>query len=199
MELDGFIESSRIDEDVYLLFYRTKSTADLIDDSGKRPANSAVQISAAITAYARIHMYQYISRDDCYYTDTDSIVVEKILPDDDISSTELGKFKIEHYIKRGVFLAPKSYMLETDQDKTIIKHKGITKPFATKQWFINQLNDPALTQIVESKNLFHKNWNKLLITHKETKVKMGGISKKARISLQRRTRMGRNSPSSCRG
>lgn len=179
LEMDGFIDSHRIDEDVYLVFYKSNTASDLIEDGGKPPANAAVQISAAITAYARIRMYPYISRDDCYYTDTDSIVVENMLPDEDISSTELGKFKIEHFIKRGVFLAPKSYMLETkDNDKTIFKHKGITKPFATKEWFINQLNDPELTQIVESKNRFHKKWDKLLITHKTTKVKMGGISKK---------------------
>jgi len=37
------------------------------------PRLGAVQIAAAITACARIHMYPYISRDDCHYTDTDSL------------------------------------------------------------------------------------------------------------------------------
>lgn len=39
------------------------------------PMLSAVCLSAAITACARIHMYSYISRSDCYYTDTDSVVL----------------------------------------------------------------------------------------------------------------------------
>lgn len=169
-----------MDEDVYLLFYKRKGRGDLIEGGGKRPANSAVQISAAITAYARIHMSPYISREDCYYTDTDSIVVEKMLPKEDISQTALGKFKIEHFIKKAVFLAPKSYLLQRDKQKSIIKHKGATKPLATEEWFINQLADPELTRIVMHKNKFHKDWEKLLIKHKDTPVKMGGSSGKKR-------------------
>jgi len=41
---------------------------------------AAVQMSAAITAQARVYMYGHISREDCYYTDTDSVVVKKPLP-----------------------------------------------------------------------------------------------------------------------
>lgn len=77
-------------------------------------------------------------------------------------------------------MAPKSYMLQRDKEKTIIKHKGATKPMATEEWFLNQLRDPELTQIVKSKNKFYKNWDKLLIQHKDTLVKMGGTTSKKR-------------------
>jgi len=41
-----------------------------------RPArNAAVQISASVTAYARIYMHRWVSRSDCYYTDTYSVVL----------------------------------------------------------------------------------------------------------------------------
>ena len=53
------------------------------------------QISAAIMAYARIDMFPYISREDCYYTDTDSIVIKSPLPEEDVSPTVLGKLKFE--------------------------------------------------------------------------------------------------------
>ncbi|KAK8958377.1 hypothetical protein KSP40_PGU000629 [Platanthera guangdongensis] len=40
-------------------------------------------------------MYPYISREDSYYTDTDSVVLRNPLPGECISSVELGKFKLE--------------------------------------------------------------------------------------------------------
>lgn len=60
------------------------------------PRISAIQLAAAITASARIYMYPFISREDCYYTDTDSVVLGQPLPEEWISSSTLGKFKLEH-------------------------------------------------------------------------------------------------------
>ncbi|GKD72653.1 DNA polymerase-like protein [Tanacetum coccineum] len=65
------------------------------------PKNSAVQLAAAITASARIYMYPYISRDDCYYTDTDSVVLSQPLPEELISSSILGMLKLEDQIVKG--------------------------------------------------------------------------------------------------
>lgn len=74
------------------------------------PKNSAVQISAAITAYSRIFMHPFISREDCYYTDTDSVFLSQPLPEDMISSSVLGKFKLEEdRIVEAFFLASKIY------------------------------------------------------------------------------------------
>jgi hypothetical protein len=56
-------------------------------DSRNAGSSSAVQMSAAITAYARIHMYPYISRIGSYYTDTDSVVLDKPLPPELVSSS----------------------------------------------------------------------------------------------------------------
>jgi hypothetical protein len=54
-------------------------------------------------------MYKYISRPDCYYTDTDSAILGSPLPEEEVSSTELGKLKLEHIVDYG------------DQESTIIK------------------------------------------------------------------------------
>lgn len=54
--------------------------------------------TAAITAMATIYMYPYISRVDSYYMDTDSVVLSQPLPLNMISTTEIGKFKLEDHI-----------------------------------------------------------------------------------------------------
>lgn len=38
-------------------------------------------------------MYPHIARSDSFYTDTDSVVLGSPLPDDWVSSTEIGKFR----------------------------------------------------------------------------------------------------------
>ena len=59
---------------------------------------SSVQISSAITAYARVYMrnIQYSLESGCkvYYTDTDSMVINKQLPVG-LCSSEIGKFRLE--------------------------------------------------------------------------------------------------------
>ncbi|NP_064103.1 orf135 (mitochondrion) [Beta vulgaris subsp. vulgaris] len=92
------------------------------------PKNSAVQLSTAITACARIHMYKYISRDDCYYTDTDSIVLSNPLPEDDVSSSELGKFKLEDQIKKEKEKLEREIAekkIEKKEDQEILNHTEI--------------------------------------------------------------------------
>jgi hypothetical protein len=60
--------------------------------------NVSIGIAAAITAYARIHMSQFKNNPNfnLYYSDTDSIYIDKPLPDHMISSTILGKMKLEN-------------------------------------------------------------------------------------------------------
>uniref|UniRef100_A0A896YS35 DNA polymerase n=1 Tax=Coniophora puteana TaxID=80637 RepID=A0A896YS35_9AGAM len=60
-----------------------------------------------------------------YYTDTDSIFIDKPLSDN-LVSEELGKMKLEYVLKDAVFLAPKVYAGMTDDGKFISKIKGFT-------------------------------------------------------------------------
>ena len=62
---------------------------------------------------------------DLYYTDTDSIIINKPLPSTLVGSA-LGQFKLEYEIKEAVFLAPKVYGFITTDDKSIIKIKGVS-------------------------------------------------------------------------
>jgi hypothetical protein len=70
-----------------------------MDGTRKQITNSAVPISAAITAHARIHMHPHISREDCFYTDTDSVVISEPLSDEIVSSSEIGKLKLEYKVR----------------------------------------------------------------------------------------------------
>lgn len=89
--------------------------------------NINIAIASFVTAYARIHMSKFKNNKDIklYYTDTDSIVVNKPLPDFMVDSTVLGKLKLEHIAKKGIFLAPKLYCLNTDNE-IITKTRGLS-------------------------------------------------------------------------
>lgn len=130
-------------------------------------------MAAAVTACARIHMYPYISRPDCYYTDTDSVVLGSPLPEGDISSTVLGKFKLEYIVKKGIFLAPKSYSILTQEEKSIIKHKGLAKSLVDEEWFESQYADISRTEQIPMESNFIIDWEKLIITKKEKLVNLG--------------------------
>nr|CAD1821794.1 unnamed protein product [Ananas comosus var. bracteatus] len=137
------------------------------------PKNSAVQLAAAITASARIYMYPYISREDCYYTDTDSVVLGQPLPNEVVSSSVLGKFKLEHRVVKGYFLAPKSYSLITEEGADVLKHKGPAKAFITKEWFESQYKDLSRVEQVPVSANFRIDWHNLNIIKKETLIRLG--------------------------
>ncbi|XP_073313483.1 DNA polymerase-like [Primulina huaijiensis] len=171
MKKDTFQSAEKLTDHYYIVNYITNFSGS--DDDWKPPRMSAVQLSAAITACARIHMYPHISRPDCYYTDTDSIVLGSPLPEDQISSSELGKFKLEHQVNRGIFLAPKSYMLEIEDERHIIKHKGPAKDLVTSEWFVRQLADLSQTEKIPTDANFRIDWKRLQIVKKELILNLG--------------------------
>ena len=86
-----------------------------------------IAIASTITTGARIFMSFFKNNPDynLYYTDTDSIFINKPLPAHMVGS-KLGQLKLENVIDKAVFLAPKVYGYLTDQGKEIIKVKGLT-------------------------------------------------------------------------
>jgi hypothetical protein len=94
------------------------------DKDWDRILNISIPISAAVTAFARIHKSQFKNRDDftLFYTDTDSIDINKPL-DPKFIGKELGKMKLEHIFEKILFLAPKVYSGITSSKK-ITKIKG---------------------------------------------------------------------------
>lgn len=88
--------------------------------------NQSISIAAAIISYSRMYMNELMHLKDyeVYYSDTDSIVLDKPLPKEMISN-EIGKLKLEYKVKKDLFIAPKLYLLLTDNDKIIIKGRSI--------------------------------------------------------------------------
>lgn len=98
------------------------------DDDMYHGLDVNIAIASAITGGARMWMsvLKNSSKFNLYYSDTDSVVVDKPLPSIMVGK-ELGQLKLEHVIKRAVFLAPKVYGLITVDGIEVIKIKGITK------------------------------------------------------------------------
>jgi hypothetical protein len=167
-----FIYADKLSKHYYIVSYLS-NTGQVSDSDWSPPRISAVQLSAAITACARIHMYPYISRPDCYYTDTDSVVLGSPLPEGEISSTVLGMFKLEYIVKTGIFLAPKSYSLETQEGERIIKHKGLAKALVNEEWFESQYADLSRTIERKVESNFRIDWETLDIYSKSLQVNLG--------------------------
>lgn len=172
LKKDHFQNANKISDHYYIVNY-ISNTGYMDPTDWRPPKMSAVQLAAAITACSRIHMYPYISRPDCYYTDTDSVILGRKLPDDLVSADELGKFKLECNVKQGIFLAPKSYMLKTEDDKEIIKHKGPAKDFVTSEWFTNILDDQSFIEEISTDANFRINWKELKIGKKQLLINLG--------------------------
>ncbi|KAI8524074.1 hypothetical protein RHMOL_Rhmol13G0120900 [Rhododendron molle] len=72
-----------LSDNYYIIAYH--SDTEMGSDYWNPPKNSAVQLAVVITASARIYMYPYISREDCHYMDTDSVVLGQPLHEEVIS------------------------------------------------------------------------------------------------------------------
>lgn len=83
-------------------------------------------LSSYVTSYARLLMYGYILKYNPVYTDTDSLICREQIPE----SKDLGKMKLEAYVKEGYIVKPKMYMVHTDSKKKPlwVKAKGVKKP-----------------------------------------------------------------------
>jgi hypothetical protein len=87
-----------------------------------------------------------------YYSDTDSIYIDRPLPDNFISNTILGKMKLEYILNDAIFLAPKVYYLECDNGKVIYKVKGLKHEVElTKNDFENLLFKDSFLQKFQDK------------------------------------------------
>lgn len=93
--------------------------------SKKKCLNSFVIPIFAVytTAYGRLKIYEYISKYNALYCDTDSIITfNKNVP----VSNDLGFMKFEGVISNGIIVKPKFYLKNVD-NVNIIKIKGIPK------------------------------------------------------------------------
>lgn len=82
-------------------------------------------IASHVTSMARLELFNQFENagfGNVFYCDTDSIVTNKKLP----TSDKLGDLKREYTIKKGYFIAPKFYYMDTDQG-IVVKIKGFQR------------------------------------------------------------------------
>jgi hypothetical protein len=155
-----------------------------------------VAISLFITAYARIHIHSYAKKYDLtiYNMDTDSIVTDKPLPDNDVGN-ELGQMKLEYVIVKGLHSSPKTYwhlplfnyfpFLNSDKKKDkdlkpIVKSKGTGKDI-TFESFEKLLN---LETIIYIKEKWFKDRQNSTINVRQVSLKVRGGTNKRRMVIK---------------
>lgn len=115
--------------------------------------NISVAFPAMITSYARIYMnkikLEIINNGgNIYYSDTDSLVIDKKGFRPDLIGNEIGQFKIEYNnIAEAYFISNKTYCLVLDNGEIIIRSKGVLNDSITlndfKDMYYNNLSIQA--------------------------------------------------------
>ena len=142
------------------LFVRS-ALSDIMNDDTFHGSDVNIAIASTITAGARVYMSTFKNNPDfnLYYSDTDSIVIDRQL-DDKLIGTHLGQVKLEHVINKAVFLAPKVYGFIDTEGNEVIKIKGVTDEITSNI----HINDLEYLLILDANKVFsqHK-WYKNLI------------------------------------
>lgn len=116
---------------------------------------SSVPIAAAVTGYARVALTHFFNMEgnECVYTDTDSVVMTKELSPEYVGPG-LGQMKLEHRIKEGIFISPKTYAIRaytknSDRVVEIFKAKGYGSKSLTYQVYQRLLSGESVIMLKE--------------------------------------------------
>lgn len=163
----------------------TNKSKLIMDNSSQGLKHVSVAISAAVTAYDRIHINKLkkdilSQKGNIYYSDTDSIVTDIELSKDLVDEKAIGKLKLEHKVHRGYFISGKTYCLRLDNGKVIIKSKGMISSELSEDDFINLLNGNTIDRL---KTMSYKNFYKGSVIIDEVPVDLCGDSYEKRQKL----------------
>ena len=120
----------------------TKEKKNNIEYKANTFKDISVVIPAFITSYARIFMnekkLEILKKGGVsYYTDTDSLVLDKTYINKSWIGDKIGEFKLEHDVKEAYFISNKTYCLLLNNNKVIIKAKGVLNNSLTLEDFKN--------------------------------------------------------------
>lgn len=140
---------------------------------------SSVQIAAAISAYARmsINKFKNLPNNPCIYSDTDSVILKYKL-DEKYVGNELGQFKLEHEIKKGIFIRNKLYIIQNSEGNYIVKASGVDGNKLNWNSFVDLLNGK---DILTDKTSFNIKWSQLNLDVVRQKIKLRGVGKEEEI------------------
>ena len=158
----GSLIKSDINEDNEKLLILEKN---LNYNKSKSILNYNVAIAAAVTSYARMLINEYKMMDgyEVIYSDTDSIVLNKELPKEYVNN-DIGKMKLEFIIKEGYFVNLKTYGIITEDNKIIIKAKGVGSAFEKIKLTIEDIKSLYNNnKLVIKRNLLFRDYIKSII------------------------------------
>lgn len=115
--------------------------------------NSLPIWSVYTTAYARILMYELLSKNKAVYTDTDSLITLNEIEE----SKLLGALKLEESITHGVIVKPKLYVL----NDTLFKAKGVRMPKASTPEETQRLRLEMFNSILNKESVYYMKFVKL--------------------------------------
>jgi DNA polymerase type B, organellar and viral len=128
--LETKINSTELDEDLFLVSYHENNDNKLVNDNTEY--DISIGVASAITAYSRFQMSQFknLSNNKMYYTD--SAIMEKPL-DESLVGNHLGQMVLEKEYKEFVSLAPKVYGGILTNGKEFTKIKGFKNSISFEQ------------------------------------------------------------------
>jgi len=165
--------SSKLNEKIRRLYKEEENELNRKFISKDRGVVSAVQISSRISALARvsINKYKNIEGNNLYYSDTDSLILENKLSSEEIGN-ELGKWKLEAEILKGIFVRSKLYMYEDINGNIKKVASGVNAKELNYQDYIDLGNGKSVTTHKLKMNINWKNLNIKIINENITLQKM---------------------------
>lgn len=132
--------------------------------------NLSIPVAAAVTAYTRIYISTtklniLNSGGKIYYSDTDSIITDKVLDNDIVDPKQIGKFKLEFEIDKAYMPAPKVYAfikkdpynILSENEKIVKKAKGGNSEDLNLEQYLNMVKGVSMR--VHKKSAV-TNWSK---------------------------------------
>jgi len=134
-----------------------------------RGVQTAIQISSAISAYARmsINIYKNLEDNLLIYSDTDSLILKKKLPDH-LMGNKIGQFKLESEFINGIFIRKKLYCYTDINENKLIKiSSGVDSDKLCYSDYEKLANGIPITT---NKDIFNIDWFNLNIEVKTQEV-----------------------------
>lgn len=146
---------------------------ETIESECSKSLNISIPISTAVTGYARMVMtkYKHLDNTIIYYTDTDSIFINREL-DPLLVGDKIGQMKLEHVFKKAIFLSPKAYggiYFKNGKEQEFIKIKGLKTSIKFNE-LLGLLNKDS--SIILNQEKWHRNISQANILVKEDSYKL---------------------------
>lgn len=198
----NFIE---IDDDTFLEYYKPNIDKEVCDvfgvdftkalnnekfeevKSNRTYRSVSISTASAILAYARIHMakiklYILSIGGNIFYTDTDSLITDVKLPAHLVHPKEIGKFKLEHVIKKGYFIGDKIYAFKTTNNEVIKRARSVKSSELTFNDYIKMYNMKVIKNATKTNVIRdYKKGSVLIKTNKNVILNTNDYFKRQRV------------------